>query len=90
MAEDRLHLVLSTVEDNIDDRQVEFVAEADGDEFQFAIRYSALEALSGEDPAEGAVALFDAHVDEVLEAAAGPLNRDKGAEIIVISENDLN
>ena len=44
---ERLDIDRASIFDNLDERQVEFAAEVDGDEYQFAVQYDVLEALNG-------------------------------------------
>lgn len=90
MAEDTLTVVAGTVEDNVSDRQVEFVGELDGEEYQFAAQYDLLEALSGDVPDGDAVELFERYSDDILEAAQSALARDMTQSLVVVSENDLD
>ncbi|MBZ6381538.1 DUF1488 family protein [Sphingomonas sanguinis] len=90
MAEDTLTVVAGTVEDNVSDRQVEFVGELDGEEYQFAAQYDLLEALSGDVPDGDAVELFERYSDDILEAAQTALVRDMTQSLVVVSENDLD
>ena len=90
MAEETLTVVSGTVEDNVSDRQVEFVGELDGEEYQFAIQYDLLEALSGDVPEGDAVELFERYSDDILDAALTALGRDMEKSLVVVSENDLD
>ncbi|MDZ7280555.1 DUF1488 domain-containing protein [Sphingomonas sanguinis] len=90
MAEEVLTIVSGTVEDNVSDRRVEFVGELDGEEYQFAVQYDLLEALSGDVPDGDAVELFERYSDDILEAAQTALGRDMEQSLVVVSENDLD
>lgn len=90
MAEETLTVVSGTVEDNVSDRRVEFVGELDGEEYQFAVQYDLLEALSGDVPDGDAVDLFDRYSDDILDAALSALGRDMEQAVVVVSENDLD
>lgn len=90
MAEESLTVVSGTVEDNVSDRQVEFVGELDGEEYQFAVQYDLLEALSGDVPEGDAVELFERYSDDILDAALTALGRDMEQSLVVVSENDLD
>ncbi|KQN94104.1 hypothetical protein ASE95_04325 [Sphingomonas sp. Leaf231] len=89
MAADRLDIDNSTLLDNIDERQVEFNAEADGDEYEFAVQYDVLEALSGDEPDGDAIDTFNRFSDTIIEAALSALARNADAVPIVVSESDL-
>lgn len=90
MADDMLTVIKETVEDNVADRQVEFVAELEGEEYQFAVQYDLLEALSGDVPDGDAVEMFDRYSDDILDAALTALGRDMEQALVVVSENDLD
>ncbi|WP_454280799.1 DUF1488 family protein [Sphingomonas sp. Marseille-Q8236] len=90
MADDALTVIKDTVEDNVSERQVEFVGEVEGEEYQFAVQYDLLEALSGDVPDGDAVELFERYSDDILEAALTALGRDMEQTLIVVSENDLD
>lgn len=89
MATGQLEIHDSTIFDNIDATQVEFTAEVDGDEYEFAVEYSVLEALSGDRPEGDAALTFIRFVDPISEAALSALARNSDASPIVVSENDL-
>ncbi|MDQ1230893.1 DUF1488 family protein [Sphingomonas sp. SORGH_AS_0879] len=90
MADDALTVIKDTVEDNISDRQVEFVGEMEGEEYQFAVQYDLLEALSGDVPDGDAIEMFERYSDDILEAALTALGRDMEQSLVVVSENDLD
>ncbi len=87
---DRLDIDNSSIFDNLDEQQVEFAGEVDGDEYQFAVQYDVLEALSGDAPDGDAADLFRRFADPIGDAALSALGRDRGREMIVVSENDLD
>lgn len=91
MAASRLEIDNSTLLDNLEEQQVEFSAEVDGDEYEFAVQYDVLEALSGDRPdaEDGAIDMFNRFVDAISDAALTALARDDEAALIVVSENDL-
>ena len=86
---DRLDIDDSSILDNIDEQQVEFDGEVDGDEYQFAATYDLLEALSGDAPDGDAVDTFRRFQDPISDAALSALARDRDQTMIVVSENDL-
>lgn len=90
MADDALTVIKDTVEDNVADRQVEFVGEMEGEEYQFAVQYDLLEALSGDVPDGDAIEMFDRYAEDILEAALTALGRDMEQSLVVVSENDLD
>jgi hypothetical protein len=89
MAIDRLEIDTGTLLDNIDERQVEFSGEADGDEYEFAVQYDVLEALSGDAPDGDAIDMFNRFSDTIVDAALSALARNADAQPIIVSESDL-
>jgi hypothetical protein len=90
MPSQQLDIDISTIFDNIDEHQVEFSGEVDGDEYEFAVKYSVLEAISGEAPDDDAEIRFNEFIDVIRDAALAALSRDSEPAIIVVSENDLD
>jgi hypothetical protein len=89
MAANKLEIDDASILDNADEQQVEFSAEVDGDEYQFAVQYDLLEALSGDAPEDDAVDMFNRFIDPISDAALVALARDGAQAMIVVSENDL-
>jgi hypothetical protein len=89
MAADKMDIDHSSILDNEDENLVEFTGEVDGDEYQFAVQYAVLEALSGDAPDDDAVEQFNRFEDTIAEAGLVALARDSDKAMIVISENDL-
>ena len=89
MAIERLEIDLGTLLDNIDEHQVEFTGEADGEEYEFAVQYDVLEALSGDAPDGDAIDMFNRFSDAINDAALSALARNADAQPIVVSESDL-
>ncbi|CAN5265969.1 hypothetical protein BH10PSE15_BH10PSE15_10280 [soil metagenome] len=89
MAADKMDIDLSSVLDNVEDKVVEFTDEVDGDDYEFAVQYAVIEALSGDAPEDDAVDMFTRFSDTIAEAGLFALARDSDAVPIVISENDL-
>lgn len=89
MADEQLVIDQSSILDNEDERQVEFDGEVDGEEYQFAVQYDVLEALSGDAPEGDAVETFNRFVDPITDAALAALSRDPSQSMVVVSENDL-
>ena len=87
---DRLDIDKASIFDNLEERQVEFTGEVAGDEFQFAVQYDVLEALSGDVPDGDAAETFGRFVDPISDAALAALARDSDEPMIVVSENDLD
>lgn len=89
MAADKMDIDLSTLLDNVDEQLVEFTAEVDGDDYEFAVQYAVLEALSGDAPEDDAIDMFNRFSDTIAEAGLVALARNSDQGMIVISENDL-
>lgn len=91
MAANRLDIDNATILDNLEEQQVEFTAEVDGDDYEFAVQYDVLEALSGDRPDEdeNAVDMFNRFIDPITDASLAALARDGDATLIMVSENDL-
>lgn len=89
MASSQLEIDTGTVLDNVDAELVEFSAEVDGDDYEFAVQYDLLEALSGDRPDGDAVDMLNRFIDQVSEAALSALSRNSDANPIVVSEADL-
>lgn len=89
MADTQVTIDPATVFDNIDDRQVDFSGTAGEDRYDLAVQYDVLEALSGENPAQNAVALFQRHTAEIEKAAGRALARFSGIGRTIVSGNDL-
>ncbi|MGN7998126.1 DUF1488 family protein [Sphingomonas sp. 22176] len=90
MAAQQLEIDDTTLFDNLDDRQLEFGGEVDGDAYQFAVQYSVLEALSGSQPDGDAEETFRRYRGAILQAALAALANGPDRPIIVISESDLD
>ena len=89
MAEDRLTIDDASVFDNENDSQVEFAAEVNGERRAFAAQYDLLRALAAEEPEGRAAALFRQHAARIAVIGTHALARDLDADMVVISENDL-
>lgn len=89
MTADRLTIDEGTIIDNIDAAQVEFSAEIDGEDYEFAVQYDVLEALSGDAPDGDAEETFMRFSDTIANAGLVALGRGTDQNIILISENDL-
>ena len=86
----QLDIDISTVFENIDEQQVEFTGEVDGDDYEFAVKYGVLEAVSGESPEDDAEIRFNQFIDVIRDAALSALARNTDASLIIVSENDLD
>lgn len=89
MPADSLEIDMSTVFDNLDEHQVEFDGEVDGDEYSFAVKYSVIEALTGSAPDGDAAESFEQMVDVIRDAALAALSRGATQDPVVVSEADL-
>jgi len=89
MAADKMDIDLASAIDNVEDHVVEFTGEVDGDEYEFAVQYAVLEALSGDVPEDDAIDMFTRFSDTIAEAGLVALGRGNSTNVIVISENDL-
>ncbi len=89
MAASQLEIDHSSILDNIDGEQVEFTGEVDAEEYEFAVQYDVLEALSGDAPDGDAIDMFNRFVDAISEAALSALSRGNGTGLVIVSENDL-
>lgn len=89
MAADKMDIDHASLSDNIEERMVEFTAEVDGEEYEFGVQYDVLKALSGDEPEDDAVQMFNLFSDAIAEAGLVALARDNDPAMIVISENDL-
>ncbi len=68
---------------------MEFTGEVDGDDYEFAVQYDLLEALSGDRPDGDAIDMFNRFIDQVTDAALAALSRNSDANPIIVSESDL-
>ncbi len=89
MAGSQLEIDTNTILDNIDAELVEFTAEVDGDDYEFAVQYDLLEALSGDRPDGDGADMLNRFIDQVSDAALSALSRNSDAVPIVVSEADL-
>ena len=85
----RLEIDQASVTDNEVARQVEFTAEIDGDERDFAVKYEVLTELSGDEPEDDALELFERFSDEIADACADAAARDSSATVVTIDKDDL-
>ena len=84
----RLEIDQASITDNDSEQQVEFTAELDGNERDFVVKYSVLKELSGDDPENDALEMFERFGDEISDIcveAAG----DQGNGVVTVDENDL-
>jgi len=89
MADNRLEIDLTTIEDEPDQRHVEFEGEVGDERYLFAVQYSVIEAISATIPGDDAASLVRQHADEIAVAGLSALARDPDSDTIVIGEDDL-
>lgn len=89
MSNTGLTIDTTTFTDNPTDYQVEFAGTVDDEQQQFAVKYSVLEALEGEQTLENPLAVAQAHVARLSEAAGKALDRGQVSELVTIGEGDL-
>lgn len=85
----RFEIDQASVTDNDVAHQVEFTAEIDGDERDFAVKYGVLKELSGDEPDDDALELFERFNDEIVELCAEAAGRQPNADLVTIDEGDL-
>ena len=79
----------NSLTDNDHERQVEFTAEIDGDERDFAIKYSVLKELSGDEPDTDALEVFERFSDEIIDVCVDAALQRPSASVVVVDEGDL-
>ncbi|MBE2992035.1 uncharacterized protein DUF1488 [Sphingomonas sp. PP-CE-3G-477] len=84
-----LEIDQSSIVDNDIQKQIEFLGEFDGDEYEFAVKYAVLKELSGDEPEDDGIELFNRFNDDIVDACLAALERKPGASTIVVDENDL-
>ena len=85
----RLEIDQASLTDNDIARQVEFTAELDGDERDFAVKYSVLKELSGDEPDGDALELFERFSDEIADVCVDAALQRPSASVVVVDEGDL-
>ncbi|RYD27357.1 MAG: DUF1488 family protein [Lysobacteraceae bacterium] len=85
----RLQIDHASLTDNDVTRQIEFVGEVDGEEYDFAVRYNVLKELSGDEPEDDALELFERFSDEILDVCADVLAKRPAATVVIVDEEDL-
>lgn len=86
---DRLEIDQASVTDNDVARQVEFTAEIDGEERDFAVKYAVLKELSGDEPEDDALELFERFNDEISDMCADAAEQLPSANLVTIDEGDF-
>jgi hypothetical protein len=85
----RLEIDHASLIDNDTARQVEFTAELDGDERDFAVKYSVLKELSGDEPDTDALEVFERFSDEIIDVCVDAALQRPSATVVVVDEGDL-
>ncbi|MGN7160765.1 hypothetical protein [Sphingomonas sp. SAFR-052] len=79
----------TTFSDNPMAYQVEFAGTVDGEPQQFAVQYSALEALAGGPVADEPLRVAQGQENRLTAAAGKALARGPAADVVTIGEADL-
>lgn len=85
----RLEIDQASLTDNDIARQVEFTAKLDGDERDFAVRYSVLKELSGDEPDSDALEVFERFSDEIIDVCVDAALQRPSANVVIVDEGDL-
>ena len=85
----RITVDQASLTDNDIAQQIEFTAEIDGDERDFAVKYAVLQELSGDEPDNDALELFERLSDEILDVCADVADQRPNANVVVIDDDDL-
>ena len=85
----QIELDQASVIDNDVARQIEFTAEINGDERDFAVKYAVLKELSGDEPEDDALELFERFGDEIMDICVDAAVRQPSADVVTIDEVDL-
>ncbi|MEG3159830.1 DUF1488 family protein [Sphingomonas sp. LB2R24] len=85
----RITVDQASLTDNDVAHQIEFTAEIDGDERDFAVKYAVLRELSGDEPENDALELFERFSDEILDVCADVADQRPNANVVVIDDDDL-
>jgi len=84
-----LEIDQASITDNDVARQIEFTAEIDGDERDFAVKYAVLKELSGDEPEDDALEMFERFSDEIAEVCAEAAAERPTANVVIVDEGDL-
>ena len=85
----RITVDQASLTDNDIAQQIEFTAEIDGDERDFAVKYAVLQELSGDEPDNDALELFERFSDEILDVCADVADQRPNANVVMIDDDDL-
>jgi hypothetical protein len=75
--------------DNESEKQVEFTAEIDSDDRNFAVKYAVLREVSGDEPDNDALELFERFSDEIFDICADLAELRPTANLITVTKSDL-
>ena len=84
-----LEIDQASLTDNDMERQIEFTAEIDGEERDFAVKYSVLTELSGDEPEDDALEVFERFSDEIADFCVEMANQKPSAKLVVLDKGDL-
>jgi hypothetical protein len=85
----RLEIDQASLTDDDVERQVEFTGEIDGDERDFAVKYAVLKELSGDEPENDALEIFERFSDEIVDVCVEAALQKPSANVVIIDEGDL-
>jgi len=85
----RLTIDQDSLVDNDREKQVEFIADIDSDDRDFAVKYAVLREVSGDEPDNDALELFERFSDEILDICADIAALRPTASLITVTESDL-
>jgi hypothetical protein len=84
-----LEIDQASVTDNDVTQQVEFTAEVDGEDRDFAVKYAVLKELSGDEPDEDALEMFERFGEEIADICVEAALSRPTANVVVIDADDL-
>ena len=84
-----LEIDQASLTDNDMERQIEFTAEIDGEERDFAVKYAVLTELSGDEPEDDALELFERFSDEIADFCLELASQRPSAKLVVLDKGDL-
>ena len=84
-----LEIDQASLTDNDMERQIEFTAEIDGEERDFAVKYSVLTELSGDEPEDDALEVFERFSDEIADFCLELASQRPSAKLVVLDKGDL-
>ena len=86
---DGLEIDQASLTDNDMERQIEFTAEIDGEERDFAVKYAVLTELSGDEPEDDALEIFERFSDEIADFCLELASQRPSAKLVVLDQGDL-